>query len=78
MPLPVRQLDRRQPAGRVATFDELVSDSRFDQLDLVLALQSGKYMTGQPAEFSEGDWNSDGSFDRLDVVFALQSGSYLA
>ncbi len=54
------------------------SDGRFDQLDLVLALQSGKYMTGQPAEFSEGDWNSDGSFDTLDVVFALRSDGYLA
>ena len=53
-------------------------DSRFDQLDLVEVLQGGKYQTGQPASFDEGDWYEDGVFDQLDIVAALQTGNYLA
>jgi hypothetical protein len=51
-------------------------DGRFDQLDIVMALQAGKYMTGQPADWSEGDWTGDGRFDPLDIVKALQAGAY--
>ena len=43
-------------------------DGRFDRLDIILVLQAGKYLTGQPATFAEGDWNGDGRFDRLDIV----------
>ena len=52
-------------------------DGRFNQLDIVMALQGGKYMTGEPADWSEGDWTGDGLFDQLDLVAALQSGAYL-
>lgn len=52
-------------------------DRRFDELDLVLALQGGKYMTGQYAQWSEGDWNRDGVFDQNDFVDALATATYL-
>ena len=32
-------------------------DFSFDQLDIVQVLQAGKYLTGQPATWGEGDWN---------------------
>ena len=40
-------------------------------------LQGGKYRTGAPARWSEGDFNGDGVFDPWDIVAALQSGNYL-
>jgi hypothetical protein len=52
-------------------------DYRFDQADLILVVQGGKYRTGEPATWQEGDWNGDGVFDRLDVVAALRTGNYL-
>jgi hypothetical protein len=52
-------------------------DLQFDQFDIVLALQGGKYMTGVSAEWAEGDWNGDGAFDQLDIVTALQTGNYM-
>jgi hypothetical protein len=64
-------------------------DLSFDQLDLVQVQVAGKYLTGEPATWGEGDWNGgpgwsqgnpppgDGIFDQLDIVTALQSGTYL-
>lgn len=64
-------------------------DFRFDQQDIVQVLQAGKYLTGQPATWGEGDWNGgpggyaaepprgDGTFNQQDIVAALQSGTYL-
>jgi hypothetical protein len=52
-------------------------DGRFDQLDIVFALQGAKYLTGEPASWAQGDWNHDGRFDQLDIVAALRAGSYL-
>ena len=46
--------------------------------DIVQVLQSGKYLTGLPATWQEGDWNSDGVFDQLDIVAALQWGNYVS
>ena len=34
-------------------------------------------MTGEPADWGEGDWNGDGLFTQRDVSTALQSGAYL-
>ena len=63
-------------------------DLTFDQLDLMQALQAGKYLTGQPATWAEGDWNGapggrpgkppagDGVFDHHDVLAALTAGAY--
>ena len=52
-------------------------DGRFDQLDLVLTLQGGRYLSAQPATWQTGDWNGDGRFNQLDIIAALQSGNYL-
>jgi hypothetical protein len=64
-------------------------DYRFDQLDIVRAMSAGKYLTGQPATWGNGDWNAapggsvgqppvgDGLFNQLDLVAALASGNYL-
>ena len=64
-------------------------DLDFDQLDLVQARIAGKYLTGQPATWGEGDWDGapagapgippagDGLFDQRDIVAALRSGLYL-
>jgi hypothetical protein len=51
-------------------------DGHFDAVDLALALEAGKYLTGEPASWIEGDWNNDGMFDQSDVVAALQAGQY--
>lgn len=65
-------------------------DWDFDQLDLVQVQVSGKYLTGEPATWGEGDWNGapvmfsagppvgDGLFNQLDIVAAQQAGLYLA
>ena len=65
-------------------------DFSFDQLDIVQVLQAGKYLSGQPATWGDGDWNGgpggypgeppagDGLFDQLDIVAALQTGAYLS
>ena len=64
-------------------------DLDFDQLDLVLVQQGGKYLTGQAATWGEGDWNGapggsadtpptgDGLFNQLDIIAALNAGKYL-
>lgn len=63
-------------------------DWDFDQLDIVQVLQAGKYLSGTPATWGEGDWNGapggvpgnpplgDGLFDQFDVVAALNAGVY--
>ena len=48
-------------------------DHRFDQLDLIQVLRARKYLTGQPASWSEGDWNRDGIFNQLDVLLVQQT-----
>ena len=52
-------------------------DFLFDQLDIISVLQTSKYLTAQPATWSEGDWNGDRRFDQADIVAALQSDTYL-
>ena len=52
-------------------------DGRFDQRDLVIVLQGGRYLTNRPATWREGDWNEDGVFDPSDIVAALQVSNYL-
>jgi hypothetical protein len=48
-------------------------DGQFNQFDIILVLQRGKYLSGQPANWSDGDWNGDGRFDQLDIVTAQQT-----
>ena len=64
-------------------------DLDFDQLDLVQVQIAGKYLTGQAANWGEGDWDGapggspgeppvgNGFFDQLDVVAALGADNYL-
>lgn len=64
-------------------------DLDFDQLDLVQVQIAGKYLTGQPATWGEGDWNGapggepgnpptgDGIFNQLDIIAAVGAGLYL-
>jgi len=63
-------------------------DYLFNQEDLIMVLSAGKYLTGQPATWGEGDWNGapggeagspppgDGRFDQLDLIAALTAGNY--
>ncbi len=64
-------------------------DFEFNQFDLVQVQQAAKYLTGEPANWGEGDWNGapggssddppagDGVFDNIDIVAALQTGNYM-
>lgn len=47
-------------------------DLQFNSADLVTVFVAGKYETGQPATFNEGDWNGDGFFTSQDFVRAFQ------
>ena len=40
---------------------------QFDEDDIVQVLQAGKYLSGNPATWSEGDFNGDGAVDLLDL-----------
>jgi hypothetical protein len=61
-----------------ATAGDANGDGSFNQQDIVLVLQAGKYMTGAAVEWTEGDFNGDGLFNQADIVAALQTGKYLA
>ncbi len=64
-------------------------DLEFNQLDLVQVMVAGKYLTGQPSIWGEGDWNGapggepgfpptgDGFFNQLDIIAALNNNLYL-
>jgi hypothetical protein len=71
------------PSPGTTSFQEIVvgdsdGDGDFDQADIVLALQGGKYLTGQSARLEDGDWNGDGLFNQHDIITALQAGTYSA
>lgn len=63
-------------------------DRWFDQADIIAVLQAGKYMTGEPASWSQGDWGGgpggfpgfpppgDGLFNQFDIIAAQQAGTY--
>ena len=44
---------------------------------IVQVQRPAKYLTDEPAAWSEGDWTGDGVFDSLDLITALQTGNYL-
>jgi hypothetical protein len=64
-------------------------DLDFDQFDLIKVQIAAKYLTGQPATWGEGDWNSapaggqgapppgDGRFNQFDIIAAQQANIYL-
>jgi hypothetical protein len=43
-------------------------DSRFDQRDVIQLLQSGKYVSGEDAVWSDGDFVGEGMFDSADLT----------
>jgi hypothetical protein len=43
-------------------------DNQFNQVDLILMLQAGTYVTGQPATWSQGDFDGNGRFDQFDII----------
>jgi hypothetical protein len=48
-------------------------DGAFDQLDVIAVLQGAKYLSGQPASWSEGDWNGDRLVDQFDIILSQQT-----
>jgi hypothetical protein len=65
-------------------------DLDFDQFDLIQVQLAGKYETGLPATWGEGDWNGapggapgsppagNGRFDRFDIIAAQATGLFMA
>ena len=65
-------------------------DLDVDQLDLVQVQIAGKYLSGQPATWGEGDWDGapggspgnpptgDGLFNQFDIVAVQQGAAYLS
>ena len=51
-------------------------DGQFDSGDFVTVFTAGKYETGEPAVWIEGDWNADLVFDSGDFVAAFADGGY--
>ena len=51
-------------------------DYSFNQQDIQIVLEEGKYRSRDTATWSQGDWNGDGVFDSRDLVLAAQSTSY--
>ena len=82
----ILQIQRAEPWLQAGDANQ---DLQFDQLDLGLVSQAGKYLTGQAASWAQGDWNGapggepgsppsgDGIFDQQDVIAALRTGLYL-
>lgn len=62
------------PEGIIA--GDTNEDYFFDESDFVLALKSGKFESGEPADRSEGDWNGDGEFSSSDFIAAFVHGFY--
>jgi hypothetical protein len=61
----------------VAQFGDANVDGLFDPSDIVQVLQTGKYLSNEPATWGGGDWNGDNVFDQKDIIAALQLGDYL-
>ena len=60
------------------TVGDSTLDGSFNSDDLVHVLSTGKYHTGEPALWAEGDWNQDDFFDSGDMVAAFTAGRYEA
>jgi hypothetical protein len=82
-------LEPGEPVGPELQAGDADQDLDFDQLDLVKVQIGGKYLTGQPATWGEGDWNAapggsqgnppqgDGFFNQLDIIAAQLGNWYL-
>ena len=81
------QLESRRMLAALETGDAN-QDYWFDEADLIHAFKIGKFETGEPATWSEGDWDGgpgssiddppegDGEFDIADLVAAFANGAY--
>lgn len=82
-------LEQRLPLAGDLVAGDGNQDYRFDEADIILAFKAAKYDNGEPASWSEGDWNGapggtagdppigDGVFTASDFVAAFVSGAYL-
>jgi hypothetical protein len=57
-------------------FGDADLDGEFDSTDLIHVFAVGKYETGEPAGWEDGDWTGDGVFDSSDMVFVFANGGY--
>ena len=55
----------RGDANRDGAFE---NGTYFTSLDIVQVLAQGKYLTGLPAGWWQGDFNGDGQFNQLDLI----------
>ncbi len=53
-------------------------DGLFNESDILMVFQAGKYNTGEAATWGDGDWNLDGVFDSSDLKEAFVVGRYRA
>jgi hypothetical protein len=51
-------------------------NGEFNSSDMVSVFVAGKYETGQPATWEQGDWNADLVFNSSDMVVAFVAGGY--
>jgi len=65
-----------QPVSPARAVGDTNWDGLFNSSDLVNVLAIGKYHTGQPAIWVEGDWDQNGVFDSGDMVAAFVAGQY--
>jgi hypothetical protein len=57
-------------------FGDADLNGEFTSGDLVSVFTVGKYETGQPATWDQGDWTGNGVFDSGDFVTAFTDGGY--
>jgi hypothetical protein len=57
-------------------FGDANCDGEFNSTDLIRVFQAGKYETGNPAVWSQGDWDGNGLFQTTDLIIAFQDGGY--
>lgn len=63
--------------GTVGWIPETKDNGRvLSATDLAQVLSGGKYLSGEPATWSDGDWTGDGVFNQRDIVMALESGGF--
>jgi len=53
-------------------------DWNIDILDIANTVAGGKFDSGAPASWNEGDFNHDGMFDALDIAELMSTGLYAA
>lgn len=66
---------------RQAVAGDANGDGRFDQSDVVQVSQSGRFLSDELADWTQGDWDlvaghGDGRFDQRDLIAALRAGAF--